>query len=129
MPRGLDPRATAYALEAPAATEWLRLLRCANRSGWSLLSLPDHSAPVNTAFLVVKPSRALYLEGIAALHPASSSHSGSSQREQILFSVIGHGRRSGVADCCTAGRRTAAPKISNRLSIEKSRSNPWKHLR
>ena len=72
MPRGLDPRATAYALEAPATTEWLRVLRCANRSGWSLLSLPDHSAPVNTAFLVVKPSRALYLEGIAALHRAAS---------------------------------------------------------
>ena len=72
MPRGLDPRATAYALEAPAATEWLRVLRCANSSGWSLLSLPDHSAPVNTAFLVVKPSRALYLEGVAALQRAAS---------------------------------------------------------
>ena len=72
MPRGLDPRATAYTLEAPAATEWLRVLRCANRSGWSLLSFPDHSAPVNTAFLIVKPSRALYLEGIAALHRAAS---------------------------------------------------------
>ena len=72
MPRGLDPRATAYALEAPVATEWLRVLRCANSSGWSLLSLPDHSAPVNTAFLVVKPSRALYLEGIAALQRAAT---------------------------------------------------------
>ena len=72
MPRGLDPRAASYALEAPAAIEWLRVLRCANSSRWSLLSLPDHSAPVNTAFLVVKPSRALYLEGIAALQRAAS---------------------------------------------------------
>ena len=71
MPRGLDPRATGYALEAPAALEWLRVLRCANGSGWSLLSLPDHSSPVNTAFLIVKPSRTLYLEGITALHRAA----------------------------------------------------------
>ena len=72
MPRGLDPRAMSYTLEAPAAIEWLRVLRCANSSRWSMLSLPDHSAPVNTAFLVVKPSRALYLEGVAALQRAAS---------------------------------------------------------
>ena len=67
MPRGLHPRAPGYAPEAPAAREWLRVLRCANQSGWALLSLPDHSSPVNTALLVLRPNASLYREGVAAL--------------------------------------------------------------
>ena len=46
---------------------WLRVLRCANQSGWALLSLPDHSSPVNTALLVLRPNASLYREGVAAL--------------------------------------------------------------
>ena len=73
MPGGLPPNAPAYSeSDAAIAREWLEMLRCANGSTWAMLSLPDHSAPVNTAFLVVKPSRALYSEGLAALHKAGA---------------------------------------------------------
>ena len=67
MPRGLHPRAPSYTPEAPATRDWLRVLRCANQSGWALLSLPDHSAPVNTAFLVARPNLSVYDEGVAVL--------------------------------------------------------------
>jgi len=31
------------------AEDWLHLLRCAHTNRWALLSLPDHSSPVNGA--------------------------------------------------------------------------------
>ena len=45
----------------------LHLLRCADSSRWALLSLPDHSSPVNGALLVLKPNASLYEEGLGAL--------------------------------------------------------------
>ena len=70
-------RASAYrTYRAPwhprrARVPWLsprlHLLRCADSSRWALLSLPDHSSPVNGALLVLKPNASLYEEGLGAL--------------------------------------------------------------
>ena len=36
------------------AEDWMHLLRCADTRRWALLSLPDHSSPVNGA--TIQPS-------------------------------------------------------------------------
>jgi len=74
LPRGLPHTAAAYSPDESVTNEWVALLHCARRSTWAMLSLPDHSSPVNTAFLVVKPSRALYVEGVELLERAASGH-------------------------------------------------------
>lgn len=72
MPHGLPSAAPAFSPDVSATREWVAMLRCANRSQWAMLSLPDHSAPVNTAFLIVKPSHALYREGLELLGRAAA---------------------------------------------------------
>jgi hypothetical protein len=71
MPRGIPPSAPSFSLEGPATWEWITVLRCFNQSRRLLLSIPDHSAPVNTAFLMLKPSSKLYEEGIDVLQRAA----------------------------------------------------------
>ena len=48
----LQPAAVGAAgveAEAHKTTDWLHLLRCTDTNRWALLSLPDHSSPVNGA--------------------------------------------------------------------------------
>ena len=93
MPRGLPPTAAAHADAASAAEEWHAMLKCAHRSGRSLLSMPDHSSPVNTAYLVVRPSRSLFLDGVRLLGRAASG-TGFSQVDCTLYpgGLLGPGR-------------------------------------
>ena len=52
------------------SADWLHLARCAvgrNGSGFSLLSYPDPSSPVNGALLIARPDASLYAEGVAVL--------------------------------------------------------------
>lgn len=53
---------------------WVALLRCAaSEQNFSLFSLPDGSAPVNTGFLIIKPDAALYEEGLSVLRRAANT--------------------------------------------------------
>jgi hypothetical protein len=54
---------------------WLALLRCVLRSDERFFSLADHSAPVNAAVMLLKPSLALFSEGLAALRPGGFNRS------------------------------------------------------
>ena len=57
--------------DAQVVAAWTQLLQCAMTHNASLFTHGDHSAPVNTAFIIVKPSAARYSEGIAVLERAS----------------------------------------------------------
>ena len=72
LPEGRKQRSLNDTLVEQAARDWLLLLRCANRSRYSLFSYPDHSSPVNGALLIVKPDASLYREGVAVLRGALS---------------------------------------------------------
>ena len=54
--RLLPTAAGAPGVEAEArmaGEDWLHLLRCADAGRWALLSLPDHSSPVNGAAIYI----------------------------------------------------------------------------
>ena len=59
--------------QASHLEHWVSLLRCvAKQTRYSLFSLYDGSAPVNTAFLVIRPNATLYEEGLHVLARAAS---------------------------------------------------------
>ena len=49
------------------AVSWAHALDCALAQPYALYSLHDHSAPVNAALLLLKPSEALFAEGVRVL--------------------------------------------------------------
>jgi hypothetical protein len=57
---------------ALAAEHWTALLRCALSQNETMLSIADHSSPVNTAYLILKPSAKLFAEGVAVLRRAAA---------------------------------------------------------
>ncbi|KAL1511497.1 hypothetical protein AB1Y20_006295 [Prymnesium parvum] len=56
---------------AHAAEHWASLLRCLERRNESFFSLSDHSTPVNTAYMIIKPNLSLYAEGVEVLWRAA----------------------------------------------------------
>jgi hypothetical protein len=57
------------------AREWLDVFERMKRVKASLASLPDHSAPINAGFMLLRPNRTLYHEGVALLRRANTSFS------------------------------------------------------
>ena len=67
----MEPLPQQHASEAGAIDHWVSLFRCVQGRNESFFSLSDHSTPVNTAYMIVKPNASLYEEGIAALMRAA----------------------------------------------------------
>lgn len=64
-------RATASTRLAAVTDHWISLLRCvADKKNYSLFSLYDGSAPINTGYMILRPDPALYEEGLAVLDRA-----------------------------------------------------------
>jgi hypothetical protein len=63
----LDPFA------AIVVAQWLDAFARMRIVGAQLASLPDHSAPINAGFMLVRPNRSLYEEGVQLLLRANSS--------------------------------------------------------
>lgn len=57
--------------------DWLTLFELMRQRNLRLVSEPDGSSPLNGGILVVRPSSAIYLEGIALLKKANSSFNAS----------------------------------------------------
>ena len=61
-------RGEAYV--AAVAADWAAVVSCALRGSAQLLGWPDHDAPFNAAMALIRPSRAMYDEGVRVLQRA-----------------------------------------------------------
>lgn len=66
---------TPPAMVAEMAADWLSLLSCVGARNESLFTAGDHSAPINTGLMLLKPSMSLYRAGLAVLRRASFNRS------------------------------------------------------
>jgi hypothetical protein len=58
-------RGEAYV--AAVAADWVAVISCSLRGSAQLLGWPDHDAPFNAAMALIRPSRAMYDEGVRVL--------------------------------------------------------------
>ena len=61
-------RGEAYV--AAVAADWVAVILCSLRGSAQLLGWPDHDAPFNAAMALIRPSRAMYDEGVRVLQRA-----------------------------------------------------------
>jgi hypothetical protein len=93
----MDILTPAHLARQPAvAAEWLSVLASMRSYGVDLAASPDHSSPINAGFMLIRPNRSLYDEGVALLSRGSVAFNRTHGWEPMLFtpiSMTGHDRR------------------------------------